>query len=107
MARAVTVDQLVTENRAFENTAGVSANNRSLGFVPAFLDTVTGNVYLSCNPDGTLAVCHRMDGLPDALAVAHDATGRVTAIPATVIAGFARDGRFFTREQAARCAAND
>ena len=41
------VEALRQENQQFSATTGSSANNRGLGFVPAFMDTETGNVYLS------------------------------------------------------------
>jgi hypothetical protein len=47
---------------------------------------------------------HLLDGLPDEWVVERDAAGRVRAIKDSVIAGFVRDGRFYTREQAAAAA---
>ncbi|MGD8711067.1 MAG: hypothetical protein PVF40_11800 [Ectothiorhodospiraceae bacterium] len=102
MARAITVEQLAGERRAYRNTGGDSDTNRELGFVPAFLDTATGIVYLSRNPDGTLACCHCLDGLPGTLVVERDDGGRAIAVKATVVSGFERGGCFYTREQAAR-----
>lgn len=102
MARAITVGQMIRENRAYRGTGGVSHNNRSLGFAPAFLDTATGIIHLSRNPDGSPACCHRLDGLPENLIADRDAEGRVCAVQQTVVAGFERGGCFYTREQAAR-----
>ncbi len=102
MPRAMTVGRMCEQSRAYRDTGGVSEHNRSLGFVPAFLDTATGIVYLSRNPDGTPACCHRLDGLPDALAAGHDDQGRICAVNESVVAGFERGGCFYTREQAAR-----
>lgn len=101
MVRAVTFEEFAEDSQAFQGTGGVSTNNRSLGFVPAFLDTATGVVYISRNLNGTLAPCHCLDGLPDALVACRDGKGRVLAIKVSVIAGFERNGCFFTREQAA------
>lgn len=101
MARLMTVGHLRDENRAYRGTGGVSENNRDLGFCPAFLDSATGIVYLSRNPDGSRACCHRLDGLPEALTECN-AEGRACGVRDTVIAGFERGGCFFTREQAAR-----
>lgn len=102
MARAITVGQMVRENRAFQGTGGVSNNNRSLGFAPAFLDRATGIIHLSRNPDGTPACCHRLDGLPESVVAERDEQGRVCAVRDSVVAGFERGGCFYTREQAAR-----
>lgn len=101
MVKAVSVEHMLAESRAYRHTGGVSDNNRDRGFVPAFLDTATGIVYRSRNPDGTQAVCHCIDGLPEALVCTRDPAGHAETIKETVIAGFERDGCFFTREQAA------
>lgn len=90
------------ENGRFRGTGGVSARNRSRGFHPAFRDTQTNIVYPSRFVDGREAPCHLLDGLPDEVVVARDAAGRVAAVKATVTSGFVCDGRFYTREEAAR-----
>lgn len=89
------------QNRAFRGTGGVSAENRTQGFVPAFLDTETGTVYRACFADGRPAPMHLLDGLPPAVVATRDATGRITALKPTVQAGFLRAERFYTRAQAA------
>jgi hypothetical protein len=90
------------ENRIFRGRGGVSAEARGGGFRPAFLDTETGTVYPSCFGDGTPAPFHLLDGLPHAIVVERSELGRVMAVKDSVISGFARDGRFFTRDEAAR-----
>lgn len=102
MARAMTPDQLVGEKTAYRNTGGVSECNRSQGFVPAFMDLDTGLVYISRNSDGTTACCHRVDTLPEAVVLDRRSDGHVESIKSSVVAGFERDGRFFTRDEAAR-----
>lgn len=102
MARAMTVERLLEENLHHAVGGGVSERVRPHGFAPAFLDTRTGIVYLARNPDGTLAGCHRLDGLPEALILARDEHGGVTAVHPDVVAGFEHGGCFYTREQAAR-----
>ncbi len=101
MARVMTTKQLARENRSYASTGGVSQNNRGHGFRPAFLDTATGIVYLSCNQQGSLAPFHCLDGLPSELVEARDACGRVIAVKPTVQAGFERDGVFYSRDEAA------
>jgi hypothetical protein len=101
MARSLTVNQLVRENRTYCDTGGISAHNRCAGFRPAFLDRTTGCIYLSRNPDGSIAPCHRLDGLPEDVVANRDPGGRVVALKSSVIAGFERDGRFFSRDEAA------
>lgn len=97
----LTARTLRRENRVFRGTGGVSAENRSQGFVPAFLDTRTGCVYRACFADGRPAPMHLLEGLPPTLVLTRDVNGRVTTIQPSVMAGFLRDDQFYTREQAA------
>ncbi|WP_440997812.1 hypothetical protein [Arhodomonas sp. SL1] len=107
MSAVMTVERLSAEHRRFRDGGGVSANNRAAGFVPAFLDRATGRIHRSCLADGRPAPCHCLDGLPADLVTARDDKGRVQAVRAGVIAGFLRDGRFYTREQAANAVTED
>jgi len=102
MTQAITEDVLRKENQLYRGRGGVSAENRSLGFHPAFLDAGTGKIYLSCYANGERAPFHLLDGLPDEVVVSRHPTGRVAAVKRSVTSGFERDGRFYTREQAAR-----
>ena len=63
----LTARTLRRQNQIFRGTGGVSAENRTLGFVPAFLDTQTGAVYRACFADGRPAPMHLLDGLPSAV----------------------------------------
>ncbi|MFW1676683.1 hypothetical protein ACFVYJ_02720 [Pontibacter sp. JAM-7] len=101
MSMLMTVAKLNNENLQYQNTAGISQNNRSSGFIPAFCDTETGRVELSCLTEGIPAPVHLLCGVPDEWVVSRNMQGEVMAIKASVIAGFCRDGVFFTREQAA------
>ena len=101
MAQMMTTGALTMQNRTFEGTRGTSQGNRHMGFVPGFLDQETGSVYRSCGCDGTPCVIHTLDGLPEHLVVERNARGKVSSVKGTVVAGFLRDGRFYTREQAA------
>ncbi len=104
MSRLMTVAKLRAENKQYQNTAGVSQQNSALGFMPAFCDTETGRVELSCFSAGIPAPVHLLAGVPEEWVIARHLSGEVAAIKASVVAGFLRDGEFFTREQAA-CAA--
>jgi hypothetical protein len=101
---SLTVARLTGENACHRGSAGVSDGGRALGFRPAFLDRATRVVYPSRYADGRLAPFHVLDGLPAPLVVARQRGGRVTAVKPSVITGFVRDGRFYTRAEAA-CAA--
>jgi len=101
---AMTQQQLALENARYRGTGGVSGNC-SPAFSPAFRDTQTGVVCLSCFADGRPAPFHVLDGLPNELVISRDRhRGRVIAKP-SVVSGFVHDGRFYTREEAAALAA--
>lgn len=95
---------LKRQNRIFRKTGGVSAGNRCCGFAPAFLDRETGAVYLARFADGRPAPMHLLDGLPPELVVKRSISGGVAAVKESVVAGFVRSDRFYTREQAAAVA---
>ena len=92
---------LELERAARRGTGGVSAENRHVGFVPAFLETRTGSVYPCAFADGRPAPFHLLDGLPDQLVVARDRYGAPSQVVGTVVAGFLLESRFYTRDQAA------
>ena len=92
---------LELEEDAHRGTGGIAAENRHLGFVPAFMDSSTGKVYECILADGRPSPFHVFDGLPDALVVAHDRRGRPAQVVGTLISGFTLADRFYTREQTA------
>jgi len=102
MNQAMTERVLRKENRVFRGRGGVSEENRSLGFQPAFFDADTGEVYASRYANGLPAPFHLLDGLPDELVLARHPTGRVSAVKQSITSGFVRDGLFFTREEASQ-----
>eukprot|EP00163_Fabomonas_tropica_P026099 TRINITY_DN4673_c0_g2_i1.p1 TRINITY_DN4673_c0_g2~~TRINITY_DN4673_c0_g2_i1.p1 ORF type:complete len:109 (+),score=7.73 TRINITY_DN4673_c0_g2_i1:300-626(+) len=91
---------LQQENRYFANTGGVSEGNAHACFLPAFRDVRTGHVELSRYQDGRPAPFHLIDGLPEEWVINRDPKGRATAIKSTIVSGFVRLGRFFTRQEA-------
>lgn len=101
MKRAMTNGVLAQQTDDYRGSGGVSAENRSYGFRPAFRDADTDRVYASAFADGRCAPFHLLDGLPDEVVLARDAGGRVTAVKGSVIAGFLCDGKFYTRDEAA------
>ena len=100
MKRELTEQLLLQENECFANTPGVSENNRSLGFQPAFRDNTTGDIYLSRFADGRCAPVHLLVGLPDEVVIHRTPAGEISAIRSSVISGFVRAGCFFTRVEA-------
>ncbi len=101
MAPPLTRNRIRRENLAFAGTGGVSQQNRARRFSPAFRDEATGQVELSRYADGALAPMHLIDGLPGEWISTRDQQGHPATLKASVIAGFVRDGEFYTREQAA------
>lgn len=104
MKTTLTKTVLRRENRNFRGTGGRSQENRSSGFLPAFLDADTQTIYASRFSDGRPAPFHLLDGLPDEVVVARHPCGRVCSVKPSVMSGFVRHGRFYTREEAAQCA---
>ncbi len=98
---ALDAQRLLEDNRRLGGSGGVSENNRHAGFRAAFRDEETGRVALPRFHDGTPAPMHLLDGLPEDWVLQRDAAGRTTALKPSIIAGFVRDGDFYTREQAA------
>jgi len=96
--------RLLSENRAYRGTGGISQENRSAGFVPAFLDAKTGLIYRSCFADGRPAPIHLLEGLPAHLRCHTADTGQRAAANATLVSGFLQRGKFLTRAEAAAAA---
>ena len=96
-----TDESLVQENRQYRGTGGLSSNNRSQGFTPAFLDTRTGNIYRSRFPDGRPASVHVLAGLPEELVENNNRSNGHRVIKRTVISGFILEATFYSREEAA------
>ncbi len=101
MKHPITPERLRKENLAFFGTGGVSEENRSRGFIPAFCDMENGTVQLARFKDGSPASMHLLEGLPEDWVKERHASGRVVVTKDSIIAGFLHQGRFFTREQAA------
>jgi hypothetical protein len=93
--------KLQMENLAFGGTAGVSRNNRTSGFTPAFLDKKTGLIEIAKLKNGQPSPMHIISWLPRKWASRLAADGTVECLKPGIIAGFVRDGVFYTREQTA------
>ena len=106
MKNATSIVQLKLENLVHRGTGGRSEENRELGFRPAFFDFATQRIYLSCFRNGMPAPIHVLDGLPDEVVIDRAPNGKVITMKASVIAGFVRNGFFYTRRAAARAVAD-
>jgi hypothetical protein len=105
MKRVMSEKRLKQENQIHAETGGRSQANSSHGFRPAFLDFATQTIYPSCFADGRPAPLHLLDGLPNEVVSIRAPSGRVVAAKATIIAGFERNGFFYTRTAAAKAVA--
>ena len=101
MHRPMNEQTLRHQNLAFAGTNGISQNNCTLRFVPAFRDEDTGRVEIARFENGKPAPAHLIVGLPQEWAVAFTDDGSILAIKPSITAGFVRDSEFFTREEAA------
>jgi hypothetical protein len=101
MHTLMTNNTLRQENLAFVGTGGLSEENRSSGFIPAFYDVATGRAEIARFADGRPAPMHLLEGLPCEWVVERDNAGCPRAIKSTVISGFIRGAYFYTRTQAA------
>jgi hypothetical protein len=105
MKRVMSEKRLKQENRMHAGTGGRSESNSGYGFRPAYLDFATQTIYPSRFADGRPAPLHLLDGLPNEVVAIRAPSGRVIAAKATLIAGFERNGFFYTRSAAAKAVA--
>jgi hypothetical protein len=89
------------QSDAHRGTGGCSEENGDFGFRPAFRDDDTGIVYRARFADGNPAPFHILDGLPNEVVVTRAESGRVLAVKGSLVSGFVRLGRFYTRDEAA------
>ena len=104
MNRSIHGSSLHHDPRRSAQPAECSQAN-ALGFRPAFFDFATCSVYPSRYRDGRPAPFHLLDGLPEEAVLVRSGCGRVVATKSTLIAGFERNGFFYTRAAAARAVA--
>ena len=90
------------QNVEFAGTYGISNANRRAKFVPAFRDLETDRVEIARLRNGQPATMHLICGLPEEWAVDHDEHGSICRVKPSIVAGFVREGIFYSREQAAR-----
>lgn len=92
---------LQRENFRFAGTRGISENSRTLGFVPAFKQVASGRVEISRLENGRPAPMHLINWLPTEWAASRRVDGSIDSLKPGIVAGFVRDGVFYTREQTA------
>jgi hypothetical protein len=89
-----------SDNRTGTKTRSVKIPGAMLGFAPAYLNSQTGEMMLSTFANGSPAPIHLLEGLPADWVAAQTEAGKTGVLKDTVISGYIRDNRFFTREQA-------
>lgn len=104
MSRPNTQEFVHKQSIPYLGTCGESATACEQRFVPAFRNHTDGQVELARLPNGKPAAMHLICGLPHAWARKLDDAGSVVELIDTVEAGFVRNGRFYTRAEAAACA---
>jgi len=105
--RRLTRPALRRESVRWDGRGGTSRETAAGDFVPAFLDTETGITYFSRFTDGRRAPMHVLDGLPSGVVAARAPSGAVTAVKGSLVAGFYRRGRFYTRAETAQLMAEE
>ena len=93
---------VTAESHRFHGTCGESVVACRHEFVPAFRDNADGRVELARLPNGKPAPMHLIAGLPRAWATRCDEGGNVLELIDSVVAGFVKNDRFYTREEAAQ-----
>lgn len=102
MNMKLTVTDLQTQNAVFQGSGAVSRENRCHGYIPAFLNQDTGEVYLSRDAAGNLSMIHQLVGLPASVILERDKQGRAIAVKGCVLSGFVLEGQFYSREECAK-----
>jgi hypothetical protein len=80
----------------YNHSRGAVFSDASFGFMPAFMDIHNLEVHLSAYKDGNPAVVHILEGLPASWVSEWGHDGQAVALKTGVIAGFMRNGRFYT-----------
>ncbi|MCB1754154.1 MAG: hypothetical protein KDJ38_01445 [Gammaproteobacteria bacterium] len=79
-----------------ETLANINLSEFSQGFIPAFRDLENDETHMSVSADGSITTEHQFDNLPIEWVEEWDERGYAISLKPTIIAGYLRDGRFFT-----------
>jgi hypothetical protein len=101
LAQKRTQESVQQESVEFAGTCGESATATQSRFHPAFRNEADGRVEVARMPNGQPAAMHLISALPESWAAKLDDDGHVVELIEGIVAGFVRDGRFYTREEAA------
>ena len=101
MSRHRNQHAVTAESQPYNGTCGESVVACQHQFIPAFCNSADGRVELARLPNGKPAPMHLISALPQAWAARCDNDGNVLELIDSIVAGFVKNGRFYTREQAA------
>ncbi len=102
MARHRNQQAVTAESRRYSGTCGESELACQNQFAPAFCNRADGRVELARLPNGNPAPMHLISALPQDWAARCDDKGHVLTLIDSIEAGFVKNGRFYSREEAAR-----
>lgn len=89
------------ESEPYNGTCGESVVACQHKFLPAFCNREDGRIELARLPNGKPAPMHLIAKLPKVWAARCDGKGNVLELIDSIVAGFVKNGRFYTREEAA------
>ncbi|MCW9012747.1 MAG: hypothetical protein OQL06_03115 [Gammaproteobacteria bacterium] len=88
--------QLAEQQGAYDQMSSTIFGAAGFGFMPAFMDLHNKETHLAAYEDGMPSVVHILDGLPDYWISERDELGKAVSLKSGVIAGFMRNGCFYT-----------
>ena len=88
--------QLSEQQGAYEKLGSTVFGDAGFGFMPAFMDLDNEETHLAAFENGMPSVVHILDGLPDYWISERDEQGKAVSLRTGVIAGFMRNGSFYT-----------
>ena len=98
-----TLGTLSAEVEEFKGSGGIASENSELGFKPAFRHGETGEIFEAKDELGRPSGVHLLDGIPDKYVTERDEKhGDVIAVSGDIESGFLKQGKFYTRKEAAQ-----
>jgi hypothetical protein len=98
----LTFGDLNKEVAKYRGTGGISTEAKANKFKPAFKDQETGKIYPSTTESGKPAGVHLLEGLPEDVVTTRHEDGEIDGVKDSIISGFIKDGKFFTRDEAVK-----
>ena len=93
-----TLENLKEESTSFFQSGAVSEKCSSF-CKPCFLNKATGEIFLSQYPNGIACPFHNLNGLPEEVVLRRGNDGSVIEVLPTIISGFVKDNKFYSRDE--------